>query len=89
MATKSESSGPKMAKAEPEHVRAADVGTTESVESGEERSRDPAGGASEIDPQQIAVLAYQYWEERGRPESSPEQDWFRAEEALRSRAEET
>jgi hypothetical protein len=40
-------------------------------------------GSSEIDPQKIAALAYRYWEERGRPESSPEQDWFRAEETLR------
>jgi hypothetical protein len=40
-------------------------------------------GSSEIDSQKIAALAYQYCEERGQPESSPEQDWFRAEETLR------
>jgi Protein of unknown function (DUF2934) len=27
----------------------------------------------------VAKLAYQYWEERGRPFGSPEIDWFRAE----------
>jgi len=31
----------------------------------------------------IARLAYSYWEARGRPHDSPEQDWFRAEEELR------
>jgi hypothetical protein len=31
----------------------------------------------------IAQLAYRLWEERGRPEGSPEYDWFLAEELLR------
>ena len=81
MTPKSEPSGPKRTKAEREDVQAADLESTERVESGEERSGD-SEGASEIDPQQIAALAYQYWEERGRPKSSPEEDWFRAEETL-------
>jgi len=32
----------------------------------------------------VAKLAYQYWEERGRPFGSPEVDWFRAERAVYS-----
>ena len=32
---------------------------------------------------QIAIRAYQRWEERGHPIGSPEQDWFQAEEELR------
>jgi hypothetical protein len=32
----------------------------------------------------IEELAYQYWEERGRPVGSPEVDWQKAEERLRS-----
>jgi len=32
----------------------------------------------------IARLAYQLWLERGSPEGSAEDDWFRAEEALRA-----
>ena len=32
----------------------------------------------------VAKLAYQYWEERGRPFGSPEADWFRAEQAVYS-----
>lgn len=27
---------------------------------------------------EIAMLAYYYWEERGRPLGSPEVDWYRA-----------
>jgi len=31
---------------------------------------------------EIAMRAYFLWEERGRPEGSPEEDWFRAQEEL-------
>jgi hypothetical protein len=34
--------------------------------------------------EQIAVLAYQFWHERGCPDGSPEIDWFRAERHLQS-----
>jgi hypothetical protein len=33
----------------------------------------------------IARLAYAYWQGRGCPDGSPEEDWFRAEEELRRR----
>ena len=33
----------------------------------------------------VELLAYSYWVERGYQEGSPEEDWVRAEEALRSR----
>lgn len=33
--------------------------------------------------EQIALLAYQYWQERGCPDGSPEEDWLRAEADLR------
>ncbi len=32
----------------------------------------------------IARLAEKYWAERGWPEGSPEQDWLRAEQELRT-----
>ena len=32
----------------------------------------------------VAKLAYQLWEERGRPFGSPEVDWFAAERAVYS-----
>ena len=35
---------------------------------------------------EIAILAHRLWEERGCPEGSPEQDWFRAAHQLRARA---
>jgi hypothetical protein len=35
------------------------------------------------DHEEIARLAYAYWEARGCPIGSPEQDWYRAEDALR------
>jgi hypothetical protein len=35
--------------------------------------------------QQTALLAYQFWMERGCPVGSPAEDWFRAERALHSR----
>ena len=34
--------------------------------------------------EQIAALAYALWEQRGRVEGSPEEDWFRAEEQLKN-----
>lgn len=38
-----------------------------------------------LEHKRIARLAYSYWEARGRPYGSPEEDWFRAEEELRQR----
>jgi hypothetical protein len=34
--------------------------------------------------EKVALLAYSYWEERGRQEGSPEEDWFRAENEILS-----
>ena len=38
---------------------------------------------SDIFHAQVEKLSYQFWEERGRPLGSPEEDWFRAERELR------
>jgi Protein of unknown function (DUF2934) len=38
-----------------------------------------AFGSAEERAAAIAELAYRFWEERGRPEGSPEDDWYRAE----------
>jgi|SRR5271157_1528806 len=35
----------------------------------------------------IAALAYALWEARGRPEGSPDEDWFHAAQQLRARSE--
>jgi hypothetical protein len=34
-------------------------------------------------PEQIAALAHALWQERGCPDGSPEEDWFKAEQGLR------
>lgn len=33
--------------------------------------------------EEMALLAYQLWRERGCPEGSAEEDWFQAEDRLR------
>jgi hypothetical protein len=38
--------------------------------------------------QQTALLAYQFWMDRGCPDGSPAEDWFRAERSLHSRQSE-
>ena len=40
------------------------------------------GQPSNMRHAQIGELAYQFWEERGRPLGSSEEDWFRAEREL-------
>lgn len=42
-------------------------------------------GVVPLEHKKIARLAYSYWEARGRPEGSSEEDWFRAEAELRRR----
>ncbi len=36
---------------------------------------------------EIELLAYHYWQERGSPIGSPDEDWHRAEEELHRRSE--
>ena len=43
-----------------------------------------ASGNVEIERDQIARLAYSYWEARGCQEGSPDEDWLRAEQQLRA-----
>jgi hypothetical protein len=38
-----------------------------------------------FDLEAVAVLAYSYWEARGCPHDSPEEDWLMAESELRNR----
>ncbi|MBV8841677.1 MAG: DUF2934 domain-containing protein [Bryobacterales bacterium] len=33
----------------------------------------------------IAPLAYSYWQQRGCPDGSPQEDWFRAQQELIAR----
>jgi len=43
-----------------------------------------ARGNVEIEPEDIARLAYSYWEARGGEGGSPEEDWLQAERQLRA-----
>jgi Protein of unknown function (DUF2934) len=43
------------------------------------------GGIVEIEREEVAKLAYLYWEARGGQGGSPENDWIRAEEELKNR----
>ena len=38
---------------------------------------------SAVDHEELARLAYSYWQDRGCPIGSPEEDWYRAENELR------
>jgi DUF2934 family protein len=50
------------------------------------RTTEPATPAIPAQPTQeeIAQLAYSYWEARGFQGGSPEEDWLRAEQELRA-----
>jgi len=43
-----------------------------------------ASTVNDISSEEIATLAFSYWEARGYQDGSPEEDWFRAEQELRS-----
>ena len=53
------------------------------------KSRKPSTKKKAVAPPShtdIALLAEKYWEERGRPNGSPELDWLRAEQELLAQA---
>jgi hypothetical protein len=45
---------------------------------------EPTEQQIQVTPEEIAQLAHSYWEARGRPDGSAEEDWFRAEQDLRN-----
>ena len=69
-------------------ISSAGAAAARAVEPVAKRSRtiDPvaetAARASVPEREQIAVLAYSYWQARGCSDGSPEQDWLRAEAEL-------
>lgn len=50
-----------------------------------DRSGRTATPSRPADPEQIARLAYSYWEARGGQAGSAEEDWYRAEQELARR----
>jgi len=60
---------------------------TEEATNGTAKKRKPAAkkqAPAAPSREQIARLAEKYWAERGWPEGSPEQDWLRAEQELKT-----
>jgi len=49
------------------------------TEQGNETNRSPDYMGDKF----IAIRAYQFWEDRGKPFGSPDLDWFRAKEDIR------
>lgn len=59
---------------------------TRTRESGHRGDEAPGGiEHPALDQEAIGRLAYFYWEERGCPNDSAAEDWFRAEAELRNR----
>lgn len=52
-----------------------------------DRGGEQGVATSLIAHDEIALLAYFYWEARGCPHGSPEEDWFRAVADLQKKAE--
>ncbi len=50
-----------------------------------ETAPEAAEGGVQPEPADIARLAHQHWEERGRPLGTPEEDWYRAEKEIKLR----
>ena len=66
-------------KTQEEHVQ-----TARGSSRGSDEATDPGIEHPTLDREAIGWLAYFYWEERGCPNDSPDQDWFRAEAELRT-----
>lgn len=78
------------AAARPRAKRAADPTETLAPAAPEQETVAPvadfAPAASVATHEEIARLAYLYWESRGCQGGCPEEDWLRAEEELRNRS---
>jgi hypothetical protein len=44
-----------------------------------------AGAGTDFNQDEVAALAYNLWQERGCPNGSDQEDWFRAETELKNR----
>jgi hypothetical protein len=71
-----------------EHSRQALEHSQSAHQHTEQGHRDAANeyGITFIGHEDIATLAHRLWQERGCPDGSAEEDWFRAAQQLRARA---
>jgi hypothetical protein len=51
----------------------------------DQAQREDAVFGTDLGDEEIAALAYELWQARGCPDGSPDEDWYRAVEILRSR----
>jgi hypothetical protein len=51
----------------------------------DQAQREDAVFGTDLGDEEIATLAYELWQARGCPDGSPDEDWYRAVEILRSR----
>jgi hypothetical protein len=65
-------------------TKTAEAGTAPKKRKPAAKKQTPAAAAAAPSREDIARLAEKYWAERGWPEGSPEQDWLRAEQELRT-----
>jgi len=47
------------------------------------QARESMSASTELSYEEVARMAYFMWQDRGCPDGSPDEDWFRAEETLR------
>jgi hypothetical protein len=81
---------PEAARRRSSHVKAAQHAEpereTKTVESSVQVSAGAAASPAPVsESEEIARLAYSYWEARGGQGGSPEEDWARAEQEFRTR----
>lgn len=55
------------------------VDTATDASIGTPNESSPIVNNRDVDTRQIAALAYQFWLDRGCPDGSPDEDWFKAE----------
>lgn len=73
--------GEQMSRQALEHSQKAYEHTQETLHSASRQ------GVTTFGHEDIATLAYELWERRGRPFGSPDEDWFQAARQLRARNE--
>jgi hypothetical protein len=69
----------------PTRAKHSYAGTETSVETPAALQNTPVTTPYEPSTDEIATLAYSYWEARGCQGGCPEEDWVRAEQELRAR----
>jgi hypothetical protein len=68
----------------PEQTRKAQEHAQDSPQ--QTRETSTGHGSVAFGHNDIAALAYELWQARGCPDGSPEEDWYRAAETLRTRS---